>query len=195
MTSSIDFLLDRSSTALLVFTASAALSRIVRLSPAVRVAIGIAGIIVATLPSDFGAIRLRMDCVGCRTAIRTRTFTACRFRDLGSHRAAIRSIRRISLRNRHAAPRRTCALSGCNRISQLRHIRAWIQRLRAAGYPSRDPRLRDLRRYFRHGGIGRRPRRLPARTPAEASTSGTTSSIQSPGSSPSAPGSRSWPAF
>jgi hypothetical protein len=49
MTSSIDFLLDRSSTALLVFTASAALSRIVRLSPAVRVAIGIAGIIVATL--------------------------------------------------------------------------------------------------------------------------------------------------
>jgi hypothetical protein len=49
MISSVDFLLDRSSTALLVFTAAAAVSRIIRLSPAARVAVGIAGVIVATL--------------------------------------------------------------------------------------------------------------------------------------------------
>lgn len=51
MISAVDYLLDRSSAALLVFAAAAALSQIVRISPAIRAAIGIVAIgLVALIP-------------------------------------------------------------------------------------------------------------------------------------------------
>ncbi|HVX37044.1 MAG TPA: hypothetical protein VHC71_12590 [Hyphomicrobium sp.] len=49
MTIAVDYLLDRSSAALLVFTAAAALSWVVRISPAKRAAVGLAAIAVAAL--------------------------------------------------------------------------------------------------------------------------------------------------
>ncbi|WP_051111971.1 hypothetical protein [Hyphomicrobium denitrificans] len=49
MMSAVDYLLDRSSAALLVFMAAAALSQVVRISPAKRAAIGIAAIAIAAL--------------------------------------------------------------------------------------------------------------------------------------------------
>lgn len=49
MTFAVDYLLDRSSAALLVFTTAAALSWVARVSPAKRTAIGLAAIAIATL--------------------------------------------------------------------------------------------------------------------------------------------------
>lgn len=49
MTFAVDYLLDRSSAALLVFTTAAALSWVVRISPAKRAAVGLAAIAVAAL--------------------------------------------------------------------------------------------------------------------------------------------------
>lgn len=49
MTFAVDYLLDRSSAVLLVFTTAAALSWVVRISPAKRTAIGLAGIAIAAL--------------------------------------------------------------------------------------------------------------------------------------------------
>lgn len=49
MTIAVDYVLDRSSAALLVFTAAAALSWVVRISPAKRAVVGLAAIAVAAL--------------------------------------------------------------------------------------------------------------------------------------------------
>ena len=49
MMSAVDYLLDRSSAVLLVFAAAAALSHVLRLSPAKRIAIGLIAIAAAVL--------------------------------------------------------------------------------------------------------------------------------------------------